>query len=155
MADYGVTSALVQAEVGQGATAFAAATVPTSTQVETWIAESGAMWSATIRSLGLDPDTIDADTASEGYAIAKRIVTLDVAVRVVRAQGRRPELVTQLREERDRLYDRFVAAPSRFGDSQPTTDASHNLTRSEMSSTTSATRAGYRQSVFDDPNRRL
>lgn len=155
--DFGATQALVAAESGMGAASFGASSIPTANQVDVWIGEESAYCSGLLRSLGLAPATVDADTTTEVYAMAKRYVTLAVAVRVARireADGN-SAIVSSLRTERDALRKGMLDRPATLGDGQPTGDGAPNLTRSPRSAETDATRSGYRQTMFDDPNRRL
>jgi len=155
--DFGVTAALVAAESGMGAATFGASSIPTSSQVDVWINEESAYLAGLLRSLGLDPASVDADTTTEVYAMSKRYVTLAVAVRVVRIRevDGNSALVSSLRNERDAIRQAMLERPANLGDGQPTSDAAPNLTRSPRSAETDATRASYRQSIFDNPNRRL
>jgi len=155
--DFGVTAALVAAESGMGAATFGASSIPTSTQVDVWIGEEAAYWSGLLRSLRLDPASVDSDTTTEVYAMSKRYVTLAVAVRVARIRevDGNSAFVSSLRNERDAIRQAMLDRPANLGDGQPTGDAAPNLTRSPRSAETDATRASYRQSIFDNPNRRL
>ena len=115
--DYGIDADAV-ASYAQGL-AFSASTVPTSAQVDAWIARAALRYDATVRAAGVDPDSLHADTDSEGYALGSDYVVLRVASLAISSRNGRPtDLADRYQTRSDSLLDEARRWAASLGDAR-------------------------------------
>lgn len=127
MATYGVTAAMIAATAN--GMLLSSSTRPTQAQVETWIGQSALRASAAIRAAGADPATVEAATASEGYALAQQYVTADAAAVTIAARDRADGELARMYASRakDLLNDLRTYAAA-LGDQRATGEGAPGLT---------------------------
>ena len=119
MPTYGVTTTDVEAMAN--GMALTSSTRPTAAQVEMWIEQHAARASAAVRGAGADPATVEADTASEGYALCAQYVTLAASAQTVVARDRADsDLARTYRDQATTILGEIRTLASALGDSRDT-----------------------------------
>lgn len=119
-----------------------ATTSPSSTVVDEMITERGAELSAALRDMGVDVDTVSADSTLQVYQIARRWIIYAVAADVLLARDRTSTDLADAYERRTReTWDRLSSEVSRMlADGRPTNSGAANYPASHVT----------RESFIDD-----
>jgi hypothetical protein len=114
--------------------AITADTSPNSTVVGEMITERGAEISAALRDMGVDVDTVSADSTLQVYQIARRWIIYGVAADVLLARDRTSTDLADAYERRtSEAWDRLSTEVSRMlADGRPINDGAANLPASHV-----------------------